>query len=105
MVDDTTIVVVAPTSPMTLLLHHGLHVRFVASWATLPSDATNGRNQPLHLNLSTIHMLITLLLPYLLRITSITIPGRPITLLVSSNISISQLRTTMVRIRSMKEME
>jgi hypothetical protein len=40
MVDETIIVVVAlhpttkgvaPTSPMMLLLHHGLHVRFVAS--------------------------------------------------------------------------
>jgi hypothetical protein len=83
MVDDTTIVVVvlsppkegmAPTSPMTLPLHHGPHVRFVASWATLPSDAINDRIRNPHMNFSTVHMLITLPLLCLLKKTGTPIP-------------------------------
>jgi hypothetical protein len=107
--DDTTIMVlvlppstegVAPTSPMTLPLHHGLHVRFVESWATLPFGAINGKIRHLHMNLSTVHRLIILPLPYLLKTTGTSMPGQLITLPVSSSILISLLKTTMVRIRS-----
>jgi hypothetical protein len=94
-VDNNTIMVVvlppsteglAPNSPMTLPLHHGLRVKFVASWATLPSGAINGRIQHLHPNFSTIHKPITLPLPCLLKTTSTLIPGQLITLPMSSSI-------------------
>lgn len=88
---------VAPTSPMTLPLHHGLHVRFVASWATLPFGAINGRIRHLHLNLSTIHRLITLPLPCLLKTTATSIPGQLITLPVSSSIFFERLQNSKIR--------
>jgi len=52
------------------------------------------------MNLSTVHRLIILPLPYLLKTTGTSMPGQLITLPVSSSILISLLKTTMVRIRS-----